>query len=129
MGTKRLTSRPSLSRRTPPARRIRVAAPMALILLLAGGALWVPPLHAQTSPLTIQPSTGRVGIGTTGPVRRLTVAGNGAGNANIALSDTSQGGDLRNFVLDNRNQIFAIGTDNDAGNNFIPRVNVTRAGA
>jgi hypothetical protein len=32
-------------------------------------------LFAQSSPLTIQPSTGRVGVGTTAPTRTLTVQG------------------------------------------------------
>jgi hypothetical protein len=35
-----------------------------------------PNLHAQSSPLTVQPSTGNVGIGTTNPAYKLQVVGN-----------------------------------------------------
>jgi hypothetical protein len=41
----------------------------ALIFALPSG------LFAQSSPLTVQPSTGRVGVGTTAPTRTLTVQG------------------------------------------------------
>lgn len=73
-------------------------------------------------------SSGLVGIGTSSPVRLLNVAGNGAGTVDISLTDTSQGANLKNFVIDNRNQIFGIGTDNDAGSNFGYLMAITRAG-
>jgi hypothetical protein len=46
-----------------------VGAIAALIFALPSG------LFAQSSPLTVQPSTGRVGVGTTAPTRTLTVQG------------------------------------------------------
>jgi endosialidase-like protein len=70
----------------------------------------------------------RLGIGTTGPVRLLNVAGNGAGAVDIELTDTSQGTNLKNFIIDNRSQIFGIGTDSDAGNNYVQMLAITRAG-
>ncbi|MSP38342.1 MAG: hypothetical protein EXR70_07615 [Deltaproteobacteria bacterium] len=38
--------------------------------------LLAPNLHAQSSPLTVQPSTGRVGVGNTNRAETLDVTGN-----------------------------------------------------
>ncbi|HSB70184.1 MAG TPA: hypothetical protein VLT62_12700 [Candidatus Methylomirabilis sp.] len=73
MGTERMTPGPGFSRRAPHTRLIRVALPVAVLILIAGLGPCVPPLHAQTSPLTIQPTTGNVGIGTTTPATLLQV--------------------------------------------------------
>lgn len=44
---------------------------VAAVLILA----WSAYLHAQSSPLTVQPSTGRVGVGVTNPAYPLDVTG------------------------------------------------------
>jgi hypothetical protein len=82
----------------------------------------------SVQPLSLQPFGGYVGIGTTAPMRTLNVAGSGAGNVDIELTDNSQGANLKNFAIDNRNQIFAIGTDNDSGSNFGALLSITRSG-
>lgn len=62
------------SKQSSRQRPIRTGATIAGLvgLLLASQ----PNLHAQSSPLTIQPSTGRVGIGNTNPSETLDVTGN-----------------------------------------------------
>jgi hypothetical protein len=50
---------------------------------------WSPPLYAQSSPLTVQPSTGRVGVGVTSPAYSLDV-GTGTVNAGFFRGDGSQ---------------------------------------
>ncbi len=78
---------------------------LILVMGMVGGAISglffsaVPFLQAQsTSPLTIQPDTGRVGIGTTAPTRPLHVISDGAGIAlrlgsdNINYAEVASGG-------------------------------------
>jgi hypothetical protein len=55
----------------------------ALLFTFPGG------LFAQSSPLTIQPSTGRVGIGTTTPAAKLHVESSGSVRSRIASTDAS----------------------------------------
>jgi len=74
-------------------------------------------------------NNGSVGVGTTGPVRKLNVSGSGSGDSTILVTDTSQGADLKNFAIDNRSQVFSVGTDNDAGSNFYSLMTVTRGGS
>lgn len=58
-------------------------------------------------------SVGNIGIGTSNPIRRLTVAQNGT--PEFVLQDTSQGTDLKNWRVYNAGQTLLIGTLNDAG--------------
>jgi hypothetical protein len=59
-------------------------------------------------------SSGNVGIGTTSPVRKLTVSTNGA--CEFVLQDTSQAANSRNWRLFNTSNTLYFGTLNDAGN-------------
>lgn len=58
-------------------------------------------------------SSGNVGIGTTTPIRRLTLAQ--AGTPEFVIQDTSQGTDLKNWRIFNAGQTLQFGTLNDAG--------------
>lgn len=51
-------------------------APLLLELVIAWITFLPALLPAQSNPLTIQPSTGRVGVGTTNPAYPLDVSGN-----------------------------------------------------
>jgi len=57
-------------------------------------------------------SSGSVGIGTSTPIRRLTLAQ--AGSPEFVIQDTSQGTDLKNWRIFNTGSLI-IGTLNDAG--------------
>jgi hypothetical protein len=54
-------------------------------------------LLAQSSPLTIQPSTGRVGIGTTNPTEKLDVTGNIKSSGSLSVGTTAQTGTANRF--------------------------------
>jgi len=57
-------------------------------VLMGGFVSGLPSLQAQSSsPLTIQPDTGRVGIGTTAPGEKLHVVGSGAAAARVLQVD------------------------------------------
>jgi hypothetical protein len=75
----------------------------ALIFALPSG------LFAQSSPLTVQPSTGRVGVGTTDPTRTLTVQG----TAIVGQSATAPG-----ILLQTNGSIADITGINAASNAF-----------
>src|SRR5574341_1681542 len=89
MGTESVTSQPGVSLRTLRSKSILVVLQVTLTLLAASVAVFVPPLHAQTSPLTIQPSTGHVGIGTTNPATPLEIKST---YPFITLTNTGVGG-------------------------------------
>jgi len=59
-------------------------------------------------------SSGNLGIGTTTPVRKLTVSS--AGSCEFVLQDTSQAANSRNWRLFNTSNTLYFGTLNDAGN-------------
>jgi hypothetical protein len=100
---------------------------LALAAALAGVLLAPPPARAQTSPLTLVPSNGRVGIGTTTPSELLhvfTASGTGgirlsanATNTNLRVVDEATGGlRVQNgagtniLAVDNSNLRVGIGT-------------------
>jgi hypothetical protein len=58
-------------------------------------------------------SNGNVGIGTTSPIRKLTVSN--AGSCEFVLQDTSQAADSRNWRVFNTSNTLYFGTLNDAG--------------
>ena len=62
-----------------PADRRQVRRSVLALAAALAGVLLAPPLaRAQTSPLTLQPATGRVGVGTTTPAQKLDIADNNA---------------------------------------------------
>lgn len=71
-------------------------------------------------------SSGQVGIGTSTPIRRLTLAQNGT--PEFVIQDTSQGTDLKNWRIYNVSQNFIIGTLNDAGTSGTNAMVIDRSG-
>jgi len=69
-------------------------------------------LTAATERMRID-SNGNLGIGTTTPVRKLTVSS--AGSCEFVLQDTSQAANSRNWRLFNTSNTLYFGTLNDAG--------------
>jgi hypothetical protein len=68
-------------------------------------------------------SAGNVGIGTSSPIRKLTVST--AGTAEFVLQDTSQAADSRNWRIFNAGNTLYFGTLNDAGSSGTDAVKIT----
>jgi hypothetical protein len=68
-------------------------------------------------------NAGNVGIGTTSPIRKLTVST--AGAAEFVLQDTSQAANSRNWRIFNTSNTLYFGTLNDAGNSGTDAVKIT----
>jgi hypothetical protein len=68
-------------------------------------------------------SNGDVGIGTSSPIRKLTVST--AGTAEFVLQDTSQAADSRNWRIFNAGNTLYFGTLNDAGSSGTDAVKIT----
>ena len=77
---------------------------------------------AGTTAVTIDASQN-VGIGTSSPVRKLTVST--AGTVEFVLQDTSQAADSRNWRIFNAGTILYFGTLNDAGTAGTDAVKIT----
>jgi len=77
---------------------------------------------AGTTALTIDASQN-VGIGTSSPVRKLTVST--AGTAEFVLQDTSQAANSRNWRIFNAGNTLYFGTLNDAGSSGTDAVKIT----
>jgi hypothetical protein len=71
-------------------------------------------------------SSGNVGIGTSSPIRKLTVST--AGAAEFVLQDTSQAADSRNWRIFNTGASMYFGTLNDAGSSGTDVIILNRAG-
>jgi hypothetical protein len=89
-------------------------------LVLAGSTF----VYAQTSPLTVQPSTGRIGVGTTSPNSALEVKG-----TNVGVSVMNNAGSM-NYHLgikdDDSNKLY-IGRGKDPSQGVAPVITVTTA--
>lgn len=91
---------------------------------LITGGLSVDPA-APADAITVD-SSGNVGIGTSSPIRKLTVSQ--AGTAEFVLQDTTRAVDARNFRIFYDNGGLALGTLNDAGTAGTERVRIDSAG-
>jgi len=79
-----------------------------------------------TSTVITETSDGNVGIGTSSPIRKLTVSQ--AGTAEFVLQDTTRAVDGRNFRIFYDNGGLAFGTLNDAGTAGTERMSIDSAG-
>jgi hypothetical protein len=93
-------------------------------VLTSGGAIDVS-ASAPADSVAID-SSGNVGIGTSSPIRKLTVSQ--AGTAEFVLQDTTRAVDGRNFRIFYDNGGLAFGTLNDAGTAGTERVRIDSSG-
>jgi hypothetical protein len=85
----------------------------ALLLALPAG------LFAQSSPLTVQPSTGRVGVGTTNPNAKIEVKG-----ADVGISVMNNAGNMNYYfgIKDADNNKLYIGAGKDPSQGVAPAI-------
>jgi len=111
-GNNVLATSPTIT--TPTISSLTSAASTALTLQSAG-----------TTAVTVDTSQN-VGIGTTSPVRKLTVSFSGA--AEFVLQDTSQAANSRNWRIYNASNSLVMGTLNDAGSSGNDYLKVNSSG-